>query len=177
MVNVDIGMILGQWQSAGIFSYLLPFILIFAIIFGILDATNVLGKNHKGISVLVALVIGLMALQLDFVPRFFEEAFPRLGVGLSVILMMMILLGLFIPKEEHKYWNYGLGGVALIVFLVVIAQSFNAFGWYSGGTLGENIGWIIGAILLLGVIIAVAASGGGGGGGGGRASFGSLRGE
>jgi len=63
----DIPTLLSQWESFGIFTYLLPFLFIFAIIFGILSATNILGHN-KGVQIIIAFVIGLMALRFDFVP-------------------------------------------------------------------------------------------------------------
>lgn len=155
---MDIGYLLSQWESVGVFDFLLPFLLIFAVIFGILTTTNILGKE-KGVHVVVALVIGLLALRLDFVPRFFAEIFPRLGVGLAVILVLVILIGLFVPKDEMRYWLWGLGAIAAIIAIVVVSKSFEGFGWYSSGAYSDYVGWIVGAVLLIGLIIAVATAG------------------
>ncbi|MEI6731162.1 MAG: hypothetical protein WCK90_00625 [archaeon] len=156
---IDIGTILSQWESVGVFSYVLPFLLIFAVVFGILTTTNILGKE-KPVHVIVALVIGLMALQLNFVQLFFREVFPRLGIGISVLLVLMILAGLFIPDDERRYWGWGLGAVAVVIFIVIITQSFDAAGWYSTYLGSDSIGYLVGAVLLIGIVIAVAASGG-----------------
>lgn len=156
---VDVATILSQWESVGVFDYVLPFLLLFAIVFGILTATNILGHN-KGIHSIVAIAVALLALRLDFVPRFFAEAFPRLGVGLAVILAVLICVGLFIPVEERKYWNWGLGTIGAVVAIVVITKSFDAFGSFGFGIAWDGyIGWIVGAVLLVGVIIAVGTSG------------------
>lgn len=152
---MNIGTLLSQWELAGVFDFLLPFLLIFAVVFGILTTTNILGKN-KGVHVIIAFVIGLLALRLDFVPRFFAEVFPRLGVGLAVILSLVILIGLFVPQDSMRYWLYGLGAVAFAIAVVVISQSFQGYGWFSSGFDGDYVGWIVGGILIIGLIIAVA---------------------
>ncbi len=155
----SIGYILSQWESAGVFDFLLPFLLIFAVVFGILITTNVLG-NNKGVHVIIAIVVGLLALRLDFVPKFFAEVFPRLGVGLAVILTLLILIGLFVPDDERRYWLWGLGAIAVIVGIVVISKAFGQTTWFgASGPYSDYVGWIIGAVLIVGLIIAVAAAG------------------
>ncbi|MBM3232905.1 hypothetical protein FJZ18_01930 [Candidatus Pacearchaeota archaeon] len=170
-----IGQFLSQWQQAGVFDYLLPFLLIFAVVLGILSTTNILGLN-KGIHVIIALVIGMLALQLNFVPDFFREVFPRLGVALAVILVIMICIGLFIPDEEKRYWFWGLGAIGFVAALVVLSQSFSSFGWYSSLAYDDYVGWIVGVVLIIGVIIAIASSGSHTGGNhDGRVTLRSLR--
>ncbi|MDO8564351.1 MAG: hypothetical protein Q7R87_05060 [Nanoarchaeota archaeon] len=157
---MDIGSLLSQWEAQGVFDFLLPFLLIFAVIFGILTTTNILGgAKNKGVHVVIAFVIGLLALRLDFVPRFFAEIFPRLGVGLAVILTLIILIGLFVPQDEMRFWLWGLGAIAFIIAIVVISQSFEGYGWFSSGSYSDYVGWIIGAVLVIGLIIAVSAAG------------------
>ena len=96
------GNLLAQWEQLGVFSYVLPFLLIFALIFGILQRVDVF-KGNKGINAIIALSVSLMSLQFNLVPIFQAEIFPKLGVGLSVILAVIILKGLFL---EPKYtWN------------------------------------------------------------------------
>jgi len=154
---VDIGMVLAQWESAGIFDFLLPFLLIFAIVFGILTTTNILGPN-KGIHTIIAFVIGLLALRLPIVSAFFAEVFPRLGVGIAVMLVLLVLVGMFVPDNEKRYWAWGLGAIGVIIAIVVITQSFDQYGWYSSYNFQDNIAWIIGGIILVGLIIAVSAA-------------------
>ena len=153
---ISIGEILSQWQSAGVFVYVLPFLLIFAVVFGILTQTRILGAN-KGVHVVVALVIGLLALQLNFVSQFFTQIFPRLGVALAVIIVAAIMVGLFIHNEQAKYWMYGLGTIGAVAWLIVSLGAFDSLGWFSSYNVSDYIGTIIGAVLLIGVIIAVVA--------------------
>ncbi|MEX0920833.1 MAG: hypothetical protein WDZ62_01060 [Candidatus Pacearchaeota archaeon] len=135
----DIGFFLSRLEQLGFFSYVLPFLLIFSLTFGILTRAKIF-KENKPINAVLALTVSLLALQFNFVPVFFSEIFPRLGVGLAVILVALILLGLFIPEDEdNKYvgWLFIIG--ALIVFVVVISQSF---AWTIGSDWGYW-GWFL----------------------------------
>ncbi|MDP3992592.1 MAG: hypothetical protein U1B79_01195 [Candidatus Pacearchaeota archaeon] len=134
----DIGNLLAYWEQAGVFSYVLPFLLIFAVVFGILSRTKMFGEANKGLNAVVSVVIGLLALQFEFVPFFFSDIFPRLGIGLSVILVLMILVGMFLPEKNTSAVNYLLLGVAVIIFIVIITKSFGDLGF---GT--SNIGYFI----------------------------------
>jgi len=161
---VDIGTIFTQWQSIGIYEYLLPILLIFAVIFGILETTKVLGK-HKGINVIIAVIIALMSVGYSntlgySLGQFLQDLFPRLGIGLAVLLSLLILIGLFVSEDDRKYWLWGLGAIGAIIAIIVVTKTFQQFSWFSSGSYGDYAGWVIGAVLLLGLIIAVAASGG-----------------
>lgn len=160
MVYGSIADIFYQWDYLGVFDFILPFLLVFAIVFGILSSTRFLGEN-KGVSVIVAIVVGLMSLRYQyFLSSFLSELFPRLGIGLAVILTLMILVGMFIAKDEQRYWGYGLAALGAVIALIVIYQSFDRFGFYFGGYGTDAIGFIFLAILIVGVIIAVSVSGG-----------------
>ena len=153
---LNIGTVLLQWQSAGVFDYLLPFLLIFALVFAILQKSKILGQE-KGINIIIAVVIGFLALQLDFVPMFFREIFPRLGVALAVLLGLLILIGLFIDLGDKTKWpNYVLMAIGVIAFLIILAQVFTVYPWFSSWYSGDLIGWIVFGVILVGIIIAVA---------------------
>ncbi len=154
--------LLFQLESVGVYDYLLPFLLIFAIVFGILTYLRIFG-NDKGIHLLIALVIGFLAVRSNFLTQFYGEVFPRFGIGITVILIALILLGMFIAEEERSYWMWGLGAIALIIAIVVMLKTFAYLGWDYGSYFGDgNITWIVFAVLIIGIIIAVAASSGGG---------------
>lgn len=153
----SIANLLNGWQQAGVFDYVLPFLLIFAVVFGILEASKVLGKN-KGVHVIISVVIGLLALQLNFVSVFFANVFPRLGVGLAVILTLLILTGLFIKKADTKYWMYGIAAVGVIIWIIITTKAFEGAGWIGNYFTEDYIGLVIGAVLLIGVIVLVYRS-------------------
>jgi hypothetical protein len=148
----DIGNLLSYWEQMGFFSYILPFLLIFALIFGILTKTKIF-KDNKPVNAIIALAIGLLALQFDFVPLFFSEIFPRLGIGLAVILALLILVGLFAPSKSEAWTHWIFFGAAFIIFIVVLVQTFGWLGWSNTYLWNYNWPWIITIAVVLGFFI------------------------
>jgi uncharacterized membrane protein len=147
-----IGEMLTKWENAGFFSYLIPFLIIFALVFGILSKVDPF-KGNKGIYAILALTVGVMSLRFEFVPLFFSQVFPRLGVGLAIILSLFIVVGLFIDTK-NKAINYVLLGIGVIIFAMVLIQSTAAVGWQSGQWWDDNWQMIVGAIFIF-VVIAI----------------------
>lgn len=148
-----IGELLSKWEQIGFFSYLLPFMLIFALVFGILTKTNIF-KENRMINGVIALAVALMALQFDFVPVFFSQIFPRVGVALAIILGILIVAGLFIDPES-KWINYVLLGIGVLIIGLVLIQSAGELGWASGQWWEENWQMVIGAIFILTLVSVV----------------------
>lgn len=144
-----VGDMLSQLEQLGFFSYLLPFLLIFAVVFGILIQTKLFAEN-KSINPIIAFVVALMSLQFELVPRFFAEIFPKVGVGLSILLVMIILLGLFAPNRS--WMTYVFFGIGAIIFIVIIVKSTAIAGFWEGG------GWVwdeYGTLIIVGIVLLV----------------------
>ena len=154
----SIGYLFSQWQQYGFFSYLLPFLLLFSLILGILVRINIF--NNNGVNGVIAFTIALMSLQFDFVPTFFQEVFPRLGIGITIILIILILLGFFLPI--NKSWvAYAFLGIGALILGVVLVKSAAAVGWSSGYWWEENWPVVVGAIfilILVGIIVSSFSS-------------------
>ena len=147
-----IGQFLNSLQQTGFFSYVLPFLLLFAMIFGILTKMQ-LFKDNKAIMAIISLAVSLMALQFGFVSNFFANIFPRLGVAISIILVILIVLGLFM--DPKKPWlMYILLGVAAIIVVVVIVQSSGDTGMAVSAWLSYNWGSALGMLVIVGGVIA-----------------------
>lgn len=151
-----IGDLLAKWEQMGFFSYVLPFMLIFALVFGILIRVKIF-KDSKMVNGIIALAVAFMALQFNFVPQFFSQIFPRVGIGLAIILGIMIILGLFMDPESHAV-NYFLLGVGVLIIGLILIQSAGALGWASGTWWEENWTTIIFAVFIL-IIVALIIGG------------------
>src|SRR3989344_5787366 len=71
----------------------LPFVLVFTIVFAILQKTSILGKDKKQIDAIVALVIGLTFVAFPAPTEIVVKMIPVLGVALATIFVFLILLG------------------------------------------------------------------------------------
>jgi hypothetical protein len=151
-----IGELLSSWEQAGFFSYLLPFLLIFALIFGILNQIK-LFKDNKAINAIIALAVGFMALQFPMVSEFFSEIFPRLGIGLAIILIVLILVGMFIDPKNSGIM-YVMLGIGAVITIVVLVQTAGAVGWSTGSWWNENWPMIAGVVFILTVIAIIVGS-------------------
>lgn len=141
--------VIADWEAFGVFDYVLPFLIIFAVVFGIVTATNVFSGN-KGVNLTVALAVALISLRFNYVPIFFSEIFPRFGVGLAVLIVLMIMSALFIPKSWMKGWAGTMWAVSAIIAVTVIVKSFNFLGWNlsAGGWWAQY-----GSITIIGIIL------------------------
>lgn len=161
----QIGDLLNDWEAAGVFSYMLPFLLIFALIFGLLSKLNFFGSPQdpskgKTVNAIIAIAVSLMALQFDVVSVFFANIFPRMGIGLSIILVILILGGLFIPTNKENNWF--LVAISVIIFIMIASIVINSL-----DSTGVNIGippWIeqiwnqYGSIIIFVIIIIVVVA-------------------
>lgn len=145
--------VLNIWNEMGVFSYVIPFLLIFAVIYAILEKTELLGKN-KPIMAIVSVAVGLLALQFDFVSEFFAVIFPRFGVGLAIFLVLLIMTGFFIPladKDKGKRsWIGWVVGIGVAIWALSAWDQWSGQVGF-GGWFVQNV-W---ALIILGVLIAV----------------------
>ena len=151
------GNMLQQWEQAGFFSYLLPFLLIFTLVNGILTQINLFGKN-KGVNMIISLAVGFMALQVPFVSQLFAEIFPRLAVGLVILLVIVILVGMFIPDNDNGM-KMILFSISAIIMIVVLVNTSDAMGLPINQTISENFGMFLGGLILI-ILFAIASGAG-----------------
>ena len=153
--------VLNIWNELGVFSYMIPFLLLFAVVFAILEKSKVLGDN-KPIMSIVAASIGLLALQFDFVSEFFAVIFPRFGVGISIFLVLLIMIGFFFPEGHPLGEGAWIGWVVGIGVVIWALSAWDQWGNYAGfgGWFSENIWAIIVLAILITLIVVISGAGG-----------------
>jgi len=154
----SIGDVLNRWADLGVFAYVLPFLMIFALVYGIMLKTQILGDN-KGVNATIALAFGLLALQFDYVSGFYASIFPYAGMGLAVLLIAMILLGLM--GDPEKKGNGIWLGIGLVIFLFVLFGSLGDTIWLGG--IGYNLAGsgpaLLAILLVVGILAAIIMPG------------------
>lgn len=140
---------------------LLPFVLVFVLIFAILQKTKILGDDVKQINALVALVVGLILIAFPYPREIIVMLMPFLAVFAVVLLVFMLLYGFIMGKKEggegflHKGWKVFFAAIlliALVAYLIYVAGFWDfLFNTLFGGS-GSSFFWM--NFLLIIIIIA-----------------------
>jgi peptidoglycan/LPS O-acetylase OafA/YrhL len=150
----EIGNTFNELANAGFFTYILPFLLLFSIVFALLTQTGIF-REAKGINAIIAVSVALMALQFNLVSTFFSEIFPRVGVGLSIVLIIMIFTGMFF-NTKSKTLMWAMLAIGALIVVVILVQTSGALGWSSGIWWYENwktIAFLVGFVAVLAIIV------------------------
>src|SRR3989338_7113081 len=127
-------------QDWGLTDVLLPFLLIFTIVFAILQKTKILGEDKKNLSVIVAIVVGLLVV-VPHVTRTFPEnsdpvviindALPQVSIVLVAVIFLLILIGVF--GQDYVFLGVTMPGWITLISLVIIVLIFGgSAGWWQG---------------------------------------------
>jgi hypothetical protein len=146
---------------------ILPFLLVFAVVFAVLQKTEALGKDKKGVDAIVALVIGLIVIAFGKATGIIVNLIPFLAIGLIVIFVFLVLWGFVYKPGEFNTPN-GVKwaiGVVVAIFVVIIVLVVTG-GWGSitdiiqSGEANAIIGWVIGIVVVIGAVLAIILGGG-----------------
>ncbi len=156
--------IIMHWQQIGFFDVILPLLLIFAVVYAILDKIKVLGEN-KAVNVIISMVLAFFAVSNLYISSFFMYLFSYTGIAIAILLAAIILMGLFMQKQEKSQkWILGFGGAILLVWVLSRATTDYGieflgqdFHWW----LSSNIYWLLPLLFVVGAIAAVIIASGG----------------
>jgi len=145
---------------------ILPFLLIFTIVFAVLQKSKIFGDGTKQINAIVALVFGLLAIAFAQATGIIIQLVPFLAVSLVIILVFMILVGTFSKPGEGMFsekWKTWMMGVILLA--VIIAVTYITGVWktiYEWLIVSESsiIINIVFAIIIIVAIVVVVRGGG-----------------
>jgi hypothetical protein len=132
-------------QEIGIMDVILPFILVFTIVFAILQKTKILGhdesdakKPKKNFNAVIALVMGLAVVvphitgsyptpNSDIV-NIVNAALPNISVVLIAVVMMLLMIGVF--GGEVSIFKSGIGGWAVAFAIVATIFIFGSAAYW-----------------------------------------------
>jgi len=161
---------LDKW---GITDILLPFLLVFVLIFSVLEKTKVLGADKKNFNVVIALIMGFSVViphvtnsyPINFDPvELINGILPQVSILVVALMMLLILIGVF----AHDKVLLGIAIPGWIAFFSIVAVIFifgSSAGWWGGSAIdglesffGEDAISIAVMVLVFGIIIAFITS-------------------
>ena len=150
----------------GVTDVLLPFVLVFVIVYATLHKTKILGEGKKNFNVIVALVMGLAVVIPHIVGRYpfnfdpvdvINRALPQVSIILVAIIMLLLIIGVF--GNEIDIGGTALSGWIVILAIIAVVLIFGAaLGWFIlpiwlGFLLNPELQALIIMILIFGIII------------------------
>ncbi len=154
-------------ENMGLADVILPFIIVFTIIFAALQKSRILGKDSKRFNVMIALVMGLAVViphvmhvypPYGDVVEIMNRALPNVSLIAIAFVMVMLLLGII--GGEIDFAGKSLGGIAaaisilaVIIIFVASAGYFEIMPWWLQWVNDPYTVEVVVAVLVFGVII------------------------
>ncbi len=166
-MQTALGSVIDFLQEFGFFDVILPFLLVFTIVFGILEKTKIFGVDKvggeeypkKGINSMIAFVIGFFVVAARQVVESIQVSLPQVVLVLVLLISFMLLVGSFMGDkqfnlEQHKGW---LAFLMVVIFISVILIFLNSFGWlqFIIDYLAESTYLLVPIVLVIVVIGAI----------------------
>lgn len=146
---------------------ILPFLLVFTLVFAVLDKTKLLGEGKKQINAITSLVIGLILIGFPFARDIIVRLIPFLVVALVILFIFMLLYGFVSGKKEGDVLSPGLkitlgiiAGLAVVVAVLWVTGAWDyIYELTVEGEFSETI-WInVFMLAIIGGAIAIVVSG------------------
>lgn len=144
---------------------LIPFLLVFVLVFAVLQKTKILGDGKKQIDAMVSLALGLILIAVPKARNFITNITPWLAVGLVVILIYLLLFG-FVGSDlkngiQLEKWQKTTFASLAAIFVVALVLVYSGV-WDKifNGTSGTE-SWLPTIIFIVVIIAAMIIALGG----------------
>ncbi|HLC74498.1 MAG TPA: hypothetical protein VJH88_01435 [Candidatus Nanoarchaeia archaeon] len=153
-------------DKLGVYDVVLPFLLVFTIIFAILEKTRILGVDEvdgkqwpkKNLNAVVAFVIAFLVIASTTLVQVINQTLAHVVLLVILIISFLMLVGIFWGTKEatladHPNW---MKFFMVIIFIGIVAILLNALGWletiFGIILLTPDTDWAATAVLLVLVI-------------------------
>jgi len=164
--------LLASWAEMDIFDIALPFLLVFTIIFAILEKSKVLGKESRKFNIIIAAILGLLVVRNATVVNLIHRLLPNISLIVVAIIMFLLLIGIFMGKEFSGLTG-GLMGIVVLVSIVLVLWSLGSEelgvtmptmpDWLTDFIVGINSASLIAVILFVAALVLILGKGKSGG--------------
>lgn len=101
--------------------YILPFLLVFVLVFAVLEKTKLLGEGKKQLDAIIAFVIGLIVVGVLYPKEIMSNMVLFLSVALVVVFVFLLLYGFVTGNKDGFELGRGLKiALGIIIGIAVI---------------------------------------------------------
>lgn len=124
--------VLGFFEKLGIYDVILPFILVFTIVFAIFERTKVFGTEKvndiefpkKNLNAMVAFVIAFLVVASAQIVGIINSALPMIVILLFLGVFFLLLIGIFYSEKEEVLLSSGWKMMFMVIMFVGILAIF-----------------------------------------------------
>jgi len=159
--------IIDFFASIGVFDVVLPFLLVFTIVFALMERTKVFGTEKiegkeytkKNLNSAAAFVIAFLVVASSELVEVITEVSSKFVVLLLLIVLFMLLVGSFFKEEAHGVflekggWRTAFMLIVFVVLVFIFLDALDLLNDVSDFFKGTNQGEIVGSVVLLIVIV------------------------
>jgi len=181
MADTVLGNVVEFFRELGVFDVVLPFILVFTIMFAILERTQIFGVEKvkdvaytkKNLNAMVSFVIAFLVVASSQLVETITKVSSEIIVLLLLIVFFLMMVGTFRTHEEieqgkllgteDKYWQLGMMVVIAVSIVFIFLDAIVAedgrtwlevfWGWLSQFYTNSAVAAII---LIIAMIISIA---------------------
>ncbi|HIH39215.1 TPA: hypothetical protein HA219_00610 [Candidatus Woesearchaeota archaeon] len=152
------------FQRLGIYDVVLPFLLVFTIVFAVLERTKVFGTEkidgkeytRKNLNSVAAFVIALLTVASSQIVAVINQGLAKIVLLLVIVISFLMLIGSFFGKDEVQLtgnWRaWGMG----VLFVGIVLIFANEVGWLTPFWDYLMVNWntnIVGAVALIILVV------------------------
>ncbi|MBI4153001.1 hypothetical protein HY497_00625 [Candidatus Woesearchaeota archaeon] len=155
-------------DKLGVYDIVLPFLLVFTIVFAILEKTRVLGTEKidnkeytkKNLNAMMAFVIAFLVIASTTLVRIINEVMANVVLLIVLVISFLMLVGIFLGTSETTLEKYPgwMKFFMVILFIAIVAILLQAMGWLEAIinvlVLSRTSDWAATLVLLI-IVIAV----------------------
>jgi len=170
--------IIDFFNNIGVFDVVLPFLLVFTVVFALLERTKVFGTEKiegkeytkKNLNSAAAFVMAFLVVASSRLVQVITEVSSKFVVLLFLVVLFLLLVGSFFKEESHGVFLEG-GWKTVFMIIVFLGLAFifldaipsesggslldDAFGFLSGTSRGEFVGSGILLVLIILFIVFI----------------------
>jgi hypothetical protein len=107
-------------HTVGFFDIMLPFLLVFSIVFGVLERAQMFGEKRSDLNAIIAFVIGLIVVVSSTVLNLMTGFLPWVGLMVVVFLCFIMLTVMFWGEASNLWENKAIkyGGAIVVLSLI-----------------------------------------------------------
>jgi len=159
--------IINFFNDIGVFDVVLPFLLVFTIVFALLERTKVFGTekldgkeySKKNLNSAAAFVISFLVVASSNLVEVITEVSSKFVVLLLLIVLFLLLVGSFFKEESHGVflekgaWRTVFMGLVFVALIFIFLDALDLLSDVGDFLSGTDRGELVGSAILLIVIV------------------------